>query len=85
MSYGVTGDRELVQMPPNRGGSVLILWGKAPKACPSRSLIVWMNAPRPGPHHDAQIYSATVTSWLDFLAERLAAEFVHELREDAAP
>src|SRR5215472_14226079 len=55
MSYGVTGDRELVQMPPNRGGSVLILWGKAPKVRSSRSFIVWMNAPRQGPHHDAQI------------------------------
>jgi hypothetical protein len=29
-------------------------------------------------------YSPSVTSWLDFLADRLAAEFVRELQEQAA-
>jgi len=38
----------------------------------------WVLTFRSTAHLDTQVYSKTVASWLDFLAERLAAEFVRQ-------
>jgi hypothetical protein len=46
--------------------------------------VVWTNPHRPA-HPAAQVYSPLVISWLDFLAGRLAAEFVREHRGETVP
>jgi hypothetical protein len=72
----LTVDGERVQLLDDPWSEVLAVWGDASHSRPPT--LIWRTAPPP-----PRIYSPTVTSWLEFLADGLAAEFLRELQGEA--